>query len=344
LVFFVRQGDRITHVVVREGRVHRHDLAHQFSDPEPHSAFVAEDFDHTPLVRVKLGLKDDSDESDILDEPLKWNTVSFEWRDDTGKRVFAEGPDAGATRFGSPSDVSRGLPDKATRESFYWLSSLAELGLGNRVRKAAYDNAPMKPGILAQVPLEGGSLRTSVFAWAEDDKSGSKVRLIPELQFAAALGMDGPMKRAAAEGITWTVAAPQAAEKLLVLKRPFGSTDEPQVIHAFDVAAGGKARVGVTNYPRKREDLDPKKAHPGRAANVGSLHFGMLYDLLQGPIPPGKRYIPWIPPKFDGNFVSYEKDLGSPFDTNLEGIRDSPAAVLFLKDDRPICVDGSGTA
>jgi hypothetical protein len=296
---------------------------------------------HTPLLSLLTSLNP----KEILDKPLNNSCILFEWRDSNGSPISAGPP--GAVPFGSPEDVRTGLPSPGTRHSFFWVSSLAELGPQNRILTAPCESSDPRPGIVAQVPLSGGTLQTSVFAWAEEEKAGEVVRWVPKLRFAVDRRVGGPMKRAAAEGITWTVEAPEHAEQIVVLTQPFGASGASQrrAIHSFAVRDGEKALVGVTNYSQQKHQ--PGKAHPGRARDVSAAHFGMLYDLLETPVPVQERHIPWIPSRFWKlpllkNVTRYGQELGSPFTRSSVATWDLTAAQLFFKgEDRPICVEGS---
>lgn len=324
LVLFIRDADKITHVVLKEG-IHAH---------SNHG------FEHTPLLRVKL--TPDDNLAGVVNHVLINECLTFEWRSSNDTPV-SHG-ESGATPFGSRKDVKKRLPTKKTRDSFYWVASVADLRLTNLVKPMCHDDSAPKPGIVAQVGLQGGELRTSVFTWVRG-KPADKI-LIPKLAFAFERDRPGPMKRAIAEGITWTVEAPANATKLVIGTRAFGTQDPPTEFASFEVKDGDRARVGVTNYPTKHGQPQDEEADPGPGEDAGSLHFRMLYDLLQPPVSAGIKHIPWVPKRFRTfplfrNAMPYERLEDSLF-LKLNGTIDGSAASLFAKDDRPICAGGSG--
>jgi hypothetical protein len=173
-------------------------------------------------------------------------------------------------------------------------------------------------------------------------------------------GEDGrtPVRRAAAEAAIWEPQCPADATHLEIVLLPFDTTEPDRPIESLPLDKG-PIQLVITNSPTRRCFGRP---HPARQADIASVHFEMLYDLLapgtgsshSTHMTPAERLIPRRPERILRSWswfrrrtaVSYfpwwpsseRSDLDGPDPKDPLG---DVAEAVGIKE-RPICIPASG--
>lgn len=336
LIVFVqdRSSGRVTHALLREGRAGHHVLGHSYPAQGDCSVVTQADFDHSPRVCWRQGSK--SGDVDLIRKRL-----ALVWTEDQDSWTRGADPDQGSVGnfpdFGGPA-----------ARSFSWVPRIDELGPNNPVSGACLGMEEVHRGVVGQVVFPGGTIGTGEFAAVKgrpadaDPQAGDS--WIPRLRFTTAIGEPHRVFRAAAEEVIWR---PPAEASWLELRtaefREAGSAAPGppswKTLVRFDTSQ--PVQVSVSNQSAR---VCRGMPHPARVPGSPGMHFEMFYDLLQAPVVPALRRIPWIPSVLRSRSRLMRPQTVAKAPAPPSGANPCSSIDFWGTIDRPLCVPATASS